>query len=158
MSKVEEPSTKDSDVEYSETLELSTLGPEIVLKPPWQFAETHLDISTEGASTSKDYCPAESRPGQTSTFKRFSPVEDVEVIQYENVMHGFPNPESFASTEHIVPRNPYGQDSEISDDLLSLRTRLKIKKRRLGFLPYACFAMEAVMEEGIISNRSYTLV
>ncbi|GBL92053.1 hypothetical protein AVEN_102602-1 [Araneus ventricosus] len=148
--------TVETDVEYSEIVELTNLSKpqqqEIVLSPPPQFSETQFDtyISMEEGkmlrpSTSKSHFDEEPHTSrQGSTFHRYSTVENAEVVQYENLMHGRSPPE-----EDIASRfgNSVGYDADISDDILSLRTRLKIKKRRLPFIAYAFYAAEAVYQE-----------
>ncbi|XP_055951027.1 uncharacterized protein LOC129985135 [Argiope bruennichi] len=159
MSKEVEPDTLvtlETDVEYSEILELTTVSEaqqqEIVLKPPPQFSETEFGtyISMEEArmqrpSTSRSHFDEEPYTSrQASTFHTYSTVEDAEVIQYENFIHG-----RCPQEEDVEPRfaNNIGYDGDISDDILSLRTRLKIKKRRLPFIAYAFYAAEEVYQE-----------
>ncbi|CAL1283674.1 unnamed protein product [Larinioides sclopetarius] len=149
--------TVEPDVEYSEIVELTTLAKpqqqEIVLSPPPQFSETQLGtyISMEEGkmlrpSTSKLHFDEEPHTSQQGpTFHRYSTVENTEIIHYENLVHGRPP----APPEGIASRfgNNVGYNVDMSDDILSLRTRLKIKKRRLPFIAYAFYAAEAVYQE-----------
>ncbi|KAG8175665.1 hypothetical protein JTE90_013648 [Oedothorax gibbosus] len=143
---------KDKDNEYSEIIELFSIqppDPTVPTRNPTAEAESAetkfglyinlADIVRPRDTVSDVGSTTEERT--STTFKRYSSIEETDVVHYENAAQLREGMDRMASTEQILSVD------ERNEDAMSLRTRLKYKKQRLGFVEFSAYAMMMIYEE-----------